>query len=211
MQDNGNITPGTTPPRMPLTKEQRYSLAFLLFLGIGVLGFWVYTVKKNLGAPFSPIQRNYSTNEQKVQTQDDLRAKDTDSDGLNDWDELNIYSTSPYLEDTDSDTFADKQEIDSGNDPNCPKGQDCSLEAVKADSRATEGSATDIVGDLQAQTTDAQALEALMTGKKNITPAELRELLLQSGMDPLSLQKISDSDLMASYQQMMDNSTSTKQ
>ncbi|MDO8581515.1 MAG: hypothetical protein Q7S16_01450 [bacterium] len=56
-----------------------------------------------------------------------LQQKDTDGDGLSDYDELNRYKTSPYLKDSDSDTFDDNAEIASGNDPNCPKGQDCAI------------------------------------------------------------------------------------
>ncbi|MFA6551789.1 MAG: hypothetical protein WCV41_04660, partial [Patescibacteria group bacterium] len=56
---------------------------------------------------------------------DVLRTQDTDKDGLSDYDELYFYNTSPYLEDTDSDGIADKTEIEKGQDPNCPLGQEC--------------------------------------------------------------------------------------
>ena len=43
---------------------------------------------------------------------------DTDADGLTDWEEINIYGTSPVLVDTDGDGFSDSQEIvEFGFDP----------------------------------------------------------------------------------------------
>lgn len=57
---------------------------------------------------------------QKVELLEQAKTKDTDQDGLSDYDELYIYSTSPYLMDSDSDEITDKQEVDEGTDPNCP-------------------------------------------------------------------------------------------
>ncbi len=47
-----------------------------------------------------------------------LKKIDTDSDGLNDYDEIVTYNTNPNLKDTDKDGFTDKQEIDKGFNPN---------------------------------------------------------------------------------------------
>jgi hypothetical protein len=55
-----------------------------------------------------------------------LKSQDSDLDGVDDYTEIYIYHTSPYLEDTDGDGISDKQEIFNGTNPNCPEGQDCS-------------------------------------------------------------------------------------
>ena len=47
-----------------------------------------------------------------------LQGKDTDSDGLNDYQELFTYHTNPFLIDTDNDGSSDKDEVDSSTDPN---------------------------------------------------------------------------------------------
>ena len=54
-----------------------------------------------------------------------LQQRDTDSDGLTDYDELYLYQSSPYLTDTDSDGYADKTEVESGNSPICPPEGAC--------------------------------------------------------------------------------------
>lgn len=56
-----------------------------------------------------------------------LKNKDTDSDGLSDYDELYFYHSSPYIKDSDSDGMPDGTEVKNGTDPNCPQGQDCGV------------------------------------------------------------------------------------
>lgn len=46
--------------------------------------------------------------------------KDSDNDGITDYDELKIYNTNPYLADSDNDGFIDSVEILGGFDPNDP-------------------------------------------------------------------------------------------
>ena len=45
---------------------------------------------------------------------------DTDDDGLNDGEEVNVYGTDPNDDDTDDDTFSDYDEIIAGTDPQNP-------------------------------------------------------------------------------------------
>ncbi len=44
-------------------------------------------------------------------------SRDTDGDGLSDWDEVNVYRTNPLLPDTDGDGLSDGEEIRLGTDP----------------------------------------------------------------------------------------------
>ncbi|MFA7663033.1 MAG: OmpA family protein, partial [Patescibacteria group bacterium] len=50
----------------------------------------------------------------------DKNLVDTDSDGINDNAEVNIYKTNPLKADTDGDSYSDGQEIMSNYDPNDP-------------------------------------------------------------------------------------------
>jgi DNA-binding beta-propeller fold protein YncE len=50
----------------------------------------------------------------------DPLLQDTDSDGLSDGDEVNIYGTNPLLADTDGDGYDDGVEVAAGTDPNDP-------------------------------------------------------------------------------------------
>ncbi|MBI3120065.1 MAG: hypothetical protein HYZ08_00450 [Candidatus Kerfeldbacteria bacterium] len=63
-----------------------------------------------------------------IQTLDELRNQDTDQDTLDDYAELYVFETSPYTKDSDSDGVDDDAEVKSGNDPNCPEGETCSLD-----------------------------------------------------------------------------------
>lgn len=51
-------------------------------------------------------------------TAEDLKKTDVDRDGLNDYEEINIYRTNPIVADTDNDGFNDGDEIKFGFDPN---------------------------------------------------------------------------------------------
>jgi hypothetical protein len=151
-----------------------------------------------------------------------LKTKDTDSDGLSDYDELNIYKTSPYLDDSDSDGTKDKEEVDNGKDPNCPEGTDCYGQnaPTEGDTSAVPQNNQDnsplnnllqLGGGLSgSQGTSLTAdnsgnvdVEALL-GKELDAPT-LRQLLLQAGMKQEVLDKISDEDLMKSYQEVAAN------
>lgn len=57
----------------------------------------------------------------------ELKDKDTDRDGLTDYQELYQYGTSIFLADTDSDGYTDHEEVIEGYDALCPAGQNCNL------------------------------------------------------------------------------------
>ena len=91
----------------------------LVVFALVFVGLWIVQFKKNLKEPFAPkSSQNTTDNNLKEDNQADLRLIDTDKDSLSDWDELNIYKTSPYLEDTDSDGILDRDEIKNGENPN---------------------------------------------------------------------------------------------
>lgn len=51
------------------------------------------------------------------ETEASERLVDSDNDGLNDWEEKNIYATNPLVPDTDKDGFLDGKEVFGGYDP----------------------------------------------------------------------------------------------
>ncbi|HMV65325.1 MAG TPA: hypothetical protein PKA64_00650 [Myxococcota bacterium] len=57
----------------------------------------------------------------------DPNNADTDGDGLNDFDELNVYETNPLSEDTDNDGDIDSMEIEFGLDPTDPSSRSYAL------------------------------------------------------------------------------------
>lgn len=198
-QENSNLQP------QPLDKNRKIAAIILVVFAIFIIGMWMVQFKKSISQPFATKSgsetNNTSSGEDNAAA---LKTKDTDKDGLSDYDELYVYNTSPYLEDSDSDGFTDKQEIDSGNDPNCPAGRVCnSLITGEAESGPATASSTlgeNLVSQTPAQTiTGSSSLDAV----KDLDATTLRQLLLKAGMDKTMLDKISDEQLMQSYSEML--------
>ena len=105
----------------------------------------------------------------------ELQGKDTDLDGLSDYDELYVYKTSPYLPDSDSDGFNDLAEIEDGFDPNCPKGQECM-------GLAEQGGTVEIPGLAEEPTME-----------------EIRQMLVEGGMTAEQVNAVDDETLRQLY------------
>ena len=121
------------------------------------------------------------------------QLKDTDGDGLTDYNELNIYKTSPYLSDSDSDGISDKAEIDAGHDPNCAGRDNCFRTDITQSTGAT--ASTEQPGQLN--------IQALLSGQSD--PQTIRNLLSQQGFPKETLDKISDEQLLLTYRQALTN------
>lgn len=118
-----------------------------------------------------------------------LQQKDTDLDGLSDYDELYVYKTSPYLADSDSDGFSDGVEVQNNENPNCPAGQSC----VVASQLPTASSFAEL---------------------SSLSAEQIRQLLIDRGMDPEEVAKIDDESLIELYQETLSevgSATSTSQ
>ena len=108
--------------------HQKLGLVVVVVIGLTTLIFGVISLRKSIFLPFvrRPSGIVFKTSEQLEQERmESLKHKDTDGDGLMDYDELYIFRTSPFLEDSDSDGDSDSVEISAGNDPNCPKTKVC--------------------------------------------------------------------------------------
>jgi len=192
-----------------LGKNQKIAVAVLGVLAVAVVITWMAQFKKSINGPFSynPTETTKSTTTcEGPECQESLKTKDTDGDGLTDWDELNIYGTSPYLEDSDSDGIPDKEEIEAGADPNCPAGRDCSALADISSESSEEASSTELdlnLGSTGEELTSDQEkiLQDILAGQ--VDASALREMLLESGMDQETLNQISDEDLLASYKEVL--------
>lgn len=116
------------------------SLGVFIVIGLSTITLGFFRLNKAIALPF---RRNttftFKTTEQleKERTQK-LREQDTDGDGLNDYDELYVFRTSPFLEDSDSDGIPDGVEVAQESDPNCPKGKTCRQAKIFAASSAAQ-------------------------------------------------------------------------
>lgn len=184
-----------------LSKEQKIGFVLLLCFVILAVGLGILQIRNTMYAPFALNNSVPPDIKDKVNDEMSLQYRDTDLDGLNDFDELYVYSTSPYLADTDSDGLTDKQEIDAGKDPNCAEGQQCVPEETAP--LATVSSTMGTAVDPGAPPSDVNEM------LKN--PAQLRQMLLQAGMDKKVLDSYSDAELLKMTEDLMKATTSTKQ
>jgi hypothetical protein len=128
--------PATPRDDRPAFPHERVNL-LLGLVAIGALFLGVWQIRTLIKLPFA-VNSSSNTSEQNINSViiegsnvEALKNKDTDGDGLSDYDEIYIYKTSPYLKDTDSDGYDDKTEVTTGNDPLCPKGQNCGPQVNK--------------------------------------------------------------------------------
>lgn len=133
-----------------LSREQQVVLVLLVVLGVGGLALGFQSFGTNIRRPFIAQLSEYAQagrflteDARERQQNQELKKKDSDGDGLNDYDELNVFNTSPYLADTDSDGYNDQEEVFSDNDPNCPQGEDCSQPTEQEDAVPDDNSSTD--------------------------------------------------------------------
>ena len=195
----------------PLNKNQKIAAASLAVFAILIIVLWAAQLRNNIYGPFnSSPSGNLAATEATDQTQA-LKNKDTDGDGLSDYDELNVYLTSPYLADTDSDGLSDSAEIKNNTDPNCPQGRTCTsglIEETGGANNTASGTLNSLLNQFGATnpTNPSASLNSeQLNALKNIDAASLRQLLIQQGMPKETLDKISDADLLKSFQETLDS------
>jgi hypothetical protein len=189
--------------RNNLTGKQKLALAGLAVFGFFVVVLWAADLRDQIRKPLS-FESSKNSGGAVVQSEEEkLKSKDTDGDGLSDWDELNVYLTSPYLEDSDSDGAPDGTEIKNGTDPNCPQGKICASPVQSSGQTAStsEAGGASIPNLSVSSSTSKTDLSNMLSGQSDVS--SLRKLLLDAGMDKATLDKISDEDLLKSYQDMV--------
>lgn len=168
-----------------LTQPGVMLTAIVLAGVIGVIGGW-RSLKSQI---FDPFLLNQVTNQTNNLQQQAALAVDTDRDGLSDYEELNIYKTSPFVADSDSDGIYDGEEIKQNSDPNCPQGTSCS---------AWQNTG----GSVQQSTTNTSTTST--TGETNnqntLTAQQLRQLLIQNGFSETEVNGLTDEQLQAAWQ-----------
>lgn len=136
--------------------------------------------------------------QQRLQELADQKVQDSDSDGVNDFDEQFVYKTSPYLSDSDSDGITDGNEIASGSDPACAAGSICvavlNTNAVTTTNVATAG-------------LNANSAASVLASLSDLPPAELRTQLQTMGVSQSVLDSIPDEELVATYQDALESYT----
>lgn len=167
----------------------------IVFICLAGLTAGMYQISRDIKTPFSkPIvnlpagfklpdfsELTKTDAEKRLEAAAELKKTDTDEDGLTNYDELYVYTTSPYLADSDSDGINDQSEIKSGEDPNCPKGQTCGSAYYKPSAQGAIGSQT------------------------KVAPDDLRATLQGIGVPQSVLEGLSDEELEQLYQKTVSN------
>jgi len=201
-------------------------MAGVAFLGSG----WILWRTISTAAKLPPLPNaNIPSNEGEIAA---LKEKDTDGDGLSNYDELFTYGSSPYLFSSAGDEVSDGEKIRNGQNPNCPKGQSCDVSTITIGNTQTDDTVSVEylrqvlkLSGAPAATVDAADDAAILAlyqeatktagtnNNTNTTPSlstlsglkatEIRSLLQQSGVDAKTLQSVDDKTLEAVYQEII--------
>ena len=205
--------------RRTFSKEEKVGLLFLTICGLGAMVLGGLYLWRHVASPFSISYTGPRLLLQKEKASAQAEAdkkKDTDNDSITDYDEKNIYGTSPYLADTDSDGLSDSTEITNGQDPNCARGKTCNSIVQDENAFRDEGTSGTFVDGLTApvapeaptgleggasadtvlSTDDIAELEKLPT-------SEIRSLLVSSGADPSKVSGMSEDEVRAVYAEIL--------
>lgn len=205
----------------------RDSVGIKIIFIIGILsvflGFWriVFGIKTSF--VLSPIAlRDKSAIVEGLNS-----LKDTDGDRLSDYDEINIYKTSPYLVDTNSNEISDYDEVILGKGNNCTDFLSCNASANLSVTSASSsvfgeaidyedikkqmldaGYSEDIVDKLVPSSEEAQNPSASDWERlKNLSAQEIRALLIQRGATEQELSQFSDEQIQALYVESLNQRT----
>lgn len=215
-----------------LSSHQKLSLGVFIVIGLSTIVLGFFRINKAIELPF----RRAGTFTLKTADQLEkermalLRSQDTDTDGLHDYDELYVFKTSPFLEDSDSDGLNDGAEVAAESDPNCPKGKTCRQPKLFSGSQtapttigtgtttapSTTGTTTAptvtaeqeqrILAAIQETFGDLNNLtpEVIAEGMEKMSPTELREFLAKLGIPQAALDKADDATLRTLLKETLD-------
>lgn len=172
------IASGATPVKA--LDESR--IAMRIIVGVGVVTFvasaWLLVQTISSAAKLPPLP---NTNKQLATQLDVLKSKDTDGDGLSDYDELYTYNSSPYLHSSAGDNISDGEKVKEGINPNCKKGDACSVPTIIPTSAATTDNGSVSVAFLRQSLKAAGAPAATVDAADDATIRSMYDAALGAG------------------------------
>lgn len=177
----------------------RWIVVCVIFLLISIAGVSVWQMRNRFIVTLPKLGTGESVQSiatSLLEAQDEqLKLQDSDQDGLNDYEEMKVYGTSPFISDTDSDGITDAAEVRVGTDPVCPTGKTC-----RGDSQALADTSTNNNPFLSSEF--ALVLE---------DPAKIRQLLIEGGADPRVVNQLDDQTLQVLGQEALKAATEPTQ
>lgn len=180
----------------PLSAEERAGQWFVIIVALLALVGGSLYLWRHIAKPFQVVYSGPQFligDEKAAAARAAAQAKDTDGDGLNDFEETEIFRTSPYLADSDSDGQGDALEVQSGSDPNCIPGQQCLTSNEDVGFVAAPGFAAE-QGAIAAE--ELARLQGLLEEYADATPVEVRGMLVESGLPQVEVDALSDDEVM---------------
>ncbi len=187
--------------RPSFTKEQKVVFSIIVATGCIALLLGGFYLVRHISSPFFieySGEMYLSQEQQDALLLQEQQNKDTDSDGLTDYDELYVHGSSPYLMDTDGDGYTDPTEISNGTNPACALGSDCEDEYTESLLNLFD----DVLPD-DSTTENITSLEDIQKAMHELTIEEIRSLLIDAGADEEELAGITDDDLQAMFLEVM--------
>ncbi len=134
-----------------------------------------------------PQSKTKVSSSQNSQNQEVVK-KDTDGDGLYDFEERLDYGTSQYLADTDGDGFLDKKEVEAGSDP------------LNQTSTSYNKKAEGEKGQVLEKTFSNEDNKNIQESEKQVSADEIRQLLInQGGLSKEVVDNFDDKTLKSLY------------
>lgn len=193
-----------------LSNEQKAGFVLLVIFAVLAVGLGAVKIRNTIYGPMSlnneiPPDLNTAVNDPSA-----LKYRDTDLDGLSDFDELYVYSTSPYIADTDSDGIPDRTELEQSKDPLCGEGKTCNTPVMNAGAMAiATNTFTEPTAPVSLQ--NASVAQYGSGGQADVErlltdPDYIRALLRQGGVSEEMLSKLTDEQLLAGVQEQFGQS-----
>ncbi len=187
--------------RVGLSKEQKIGVILLSVFSVFAIGLGILQIRNTMYAPFALSKKIPPLVRDDINSDQALMYRDTDHDGLSDFDETYVYLTSKYLADTDSDGIPDNVEVTKGTDPLCPEGQSCASLEVNGEAIPSNSGVVSATSTLGPAPSTAD-LEKILS-----SPAQIRKILLDSGLDKKIIDATSDADLMKMVKDILSATT----
>lgn len=164
------------------------SVAIKVFFVVGIfaiiLGLWQMIFKIKTTFVLSPTQLKDTAG----MIANLNRLKDTDGDGLSDYDELNTYNTSPYLVDTNSNGISDYDEIVLG----------------KGNSTSTISNVTN------SSSINSNLQEQINSDILNMTLDQFKQELINDGYDKAVVDSLTQADFDQIKKQILNKTSNTQ-
>ncbi len=170
----------------PIRALDESKTAFRIVIGISaitILTTGVFMWRLIVNSAKLPVAKKSNTNVSSTLVA--LKEKDTDADGLNDYEELYVYGSSPYLFSSASDGVADGEKVKQGVNPNCQIGKSCTVPTLTVGTNSN--------GDTNS----------------SVSVSFLRQALVASGASASVVQAADDATILEMYEQATQNGSST--